>query len=58
MLLAVLLELFCKVVLLLLTIQVSYTLTTEYINAVVEAGRAYLTIYELLYSQERLPLRI
>lgn len=39
----------------LVTAEVAYYLSTEYIKALIEGTRAYLTIVELLYGHERLP---
>ena len=43
-------ELICKAAALIFTTWAANTLATEYTNAVVEAGRAYLTIVEILYT--------
>lgn len=51
-------ELICKAAALIFTAWVANILATEYTNAVVEAGRAYLTIVEILYTRERLPPRV
>lgn len=50
--------LICKAAALIVTTRAANTLATEHANAVVEAGRAYLTIGEIVYAQERLPLRV
>lgn len=57
MLLALLLELLFKFVALAVTVWAAHYLTTTYIEALLEFARAYLTVLDLLYAQERLPLR-
>ena len=57
MLCAVFAEVLFKTIGLLLTVYVAESLTTEYIEALIDATRAYITVIDLLYSQERLPLR-
>lgn len=58
MLAAVLLELLFKVCALAVTVWAAHYLTTTYIQAVLEFGRAYLAVLEIVYAQERLPLRV
>lgn len=55
---AVLGELVVRIFALVLTSYVAHTLATSYITAWTDAGRAYLTIIDLLYDRERLPLRV
>lgn len=56
MLAAVLGELTVRALALVLISCTAYTLARHYIAVLTDAGRAYLTIIDLLYSQDRLPL--
>ena len=58
MLAALLVELLYKGLELAVTIWAAHYLTTKYLEALLEFGRAYLTVLELVYEQERLPLRV
>ena len=58
MLCALLLELAYKSLALAVTVWVAHYLTSDYLDALIEFTRAYITIIDLLYSEERLPLRI
>jgi hypothetical protein len=40
------------------TVNAVHFLTTSYVEALIEIARAYLTIIYLLYSRDRLPLRL
>lgn len=53
-----LLELAYKSLALAVTVWVAHYLTSEYTEAVIEFIRASITIIDLLYSEERLPLRL
>lgn len=58
MLYEILLELLYKALALAVTVWAAHYLTTTYVDAVLEFGRAYLTVLELVYAEERLPLRV
>ncbi len=58
MLLALLVELVYKSAALAVTVWAFHYLTSVYTEALVEFTRTYITIIDLLYSEERLPLRI
>ena len=58
MLAVLLVELFYKCLALAATVWVAHYLTTDYIDALIDFSRTYITIIDLLYSEERLPLRI
>lgn len=58
MLYALLLELASKTLALFLTVSVAHYLSGEYVEALIEFTRAYITIIDLLYSENRLPLRV
>ena len=58
MLYEVLLELLYKVVALAVTVWAAHYLTTAYLEALLEFAHAYLTVLDLVYVQERLPLRV
>lgn len=58
MLLQVLLELLYRALVLGVTFWAAHYLTTTYIEALLEFTRAYLTVLDLVYAQERLPLRV
>ena len=49
-------ELLYKSLALAVTVWVAHYLTNTYIEALTEFTRAYITIVDLLYSEERLPL--
>ena len=51
-------ELFYKSLALAATVWLAHYLTTEYVEALIDVSRAYITVIDLLYSEERLPLRI
>ena len=55
---AVLGELVVRILALVLTAYFAHFYATRYITALTDAGRAYLTIVDLLYARERLPLRV
>lgn len=58
MLSALFAELLCKTLALLFVVYTFHTISTEYLEAVVEATRAYITVVDILYTRERLPLRV
>jgi hypothetical protein len=48
-------ELAFRVLTLVLTAWAAHTIAHQYIGAILDAGRAYLIIVDLLYTQETLP---
>jgi len=54
----ILLELLYKVLALAVIVWTAHYLTPTHIEAVLDFTRAYLTVLELLYAEERLPLKI
>jgi hypothetical protein len=58
MLYALLLELLYKSLALAVTSYVACYLSSEYLEAWIEFTRAYITVLDLLHSEERLPLRV
>jgi hypothetical protein len=50
---ALVVEFIFRALALLVTVEVAHTLTSNYVDALKEATRAYLTIIELLYTQNR-----
>lgn len=58
MLYEIFLELIHKSLALAVTIWVADYLSSEYLEALIEFTRAYITVIDLLYSEERLPARI
>lgn len=58
MLTALLIELAFRTIALLLTVWAAPRLTSRYIEAFTEIAKAYITIVDLLYTHERLPLRV
>lgn len=57
MLVDLLVEVTYKCAALLATVWVAQHLTSVYTEALLEFTRAYITIIDLLYSEDRLPLR-
>lgn len=58
MLYEVFLEFLYKAASLALTIWAANYLSTEYLEALIEFTRAYITVIDLLYAEGRLPTRI
>ena len=58
MLSELLLEIAYKSLALVVTVWAAHYLTSIYLEALVEFTSAYITIIDLLYSEERLPLRL
>jgi hypothetical protein len=58
MLYALLFALAYKSLALFLTVEVAHYISTAYVEALIEFTRAYITVVDLLYSEERLPLRL
>lgn len=57
MLYEILLELLYKSFALAVTTWIASYLSSEYLEALIEFTRAYITVIDLLYSEERLPTR-
>lgn len=58
MLHVLLLELLYKALALAVTVWAAHHLASIYLEALVDFSRAYLTLLELLYADERSPLRV
>ena len=58
MLLALLIEILYKCLALSVTITIANYLCSEYVEALIEFTRAYITVVDLLYAEGRLPARI
>lgn len=54
----VLLELLYKALALAVTVWAAHYLTSSYLHAILDFTRAYLAVLELVYAEERLPLRV
>jgi len=58
MLCEIFLELVCKSVALAVTVWAAHFLTSQYLEALIDFTRMYITIVDLLYAEGRLPTRL
>jgi len=58
MLCEIILELVCKSVALAVTVWAAHFLTSQYLEALIDFTRMYITVVDLLYAEGRLPTRL